>query len=1210
LTRPFDQHLDGDELDALISLQGPGVTSSGRLSEYALGDVQRHVESCQDCHRKVQMHKSLQGQISREVPLSNVPGTAGCVERSEWVRVVAGLLPEDKTRELMKHAAQCGQCGPLLRDAANILSDDVTPDEEQLLASLDSARPAWRRKMAATLKKDSEARQPDRQVNPWWKTAFLSPRVAWAGALVVVVGLATWFALRSIRTPDADQLLVRAYTEKRTMEMRIDGARYTALNQERGAASAQDRMSRPALLRAESEIAQQLKSKPDNVTWLHARGRASLLEDQPDSAIASLEKAKEFDPDNASIAKDLATAYYRRAELFDRPEDDARAVDILAKVLTANPNDEVALFNYALALEQLSLLQQAIEQWSTFLASHPSSEWAPEARTRRSELEKRVRQHQTQIHNDVNTAAEIAAHFHDEPEKVLERLDGQAERYMDVAMREWLPNALVRGKDTSIESRSEWVALAVLAQILESRHKDRWLKDLLQFDHQSSGVRDAFSLTADVARLIDSSDDDRAAHEALRAAALFKSSNLPAGELYARFQLAYANQLSHRNIECAAIANNLLTLPQLRSYPWLRIQTEIESAICASTSDERALTLLREGFNVATLHHYEKVRSRANQVLSAIFWTVGDTHDAWSTSINGLRWFWRSDLPTVSGYNLLTNLDYLAEDQQEWFTQVAVLRESYPMVADDPDHAMSAFERNRLGQALLMTHDLYGAEASFREAQLLFQSAPAGTRKDNLGVESEIGLAKADLQRGLAETAASHLGAIRERVKFISDDDLTLDFLQTYGIALLRSNRPDEARDSLKASLRLAERGLHLVHTERDRLKWSRRNELTYRAMVELTVRTEPEQALAIWEWYKGASLRGGPRDFASSALKNMDDKVVLPRSLGNSILRDDTALVTFFLSDAETLVWISDTKGVQQARLVVTNIELEHFARSFARHCSDPSSSLETLRRESNALYELVISPIEPLIRGYRALLFEPDRDLKLVPFIALLDHTGRYLGDRYAITISPGLEYVAASVEWKGLSADSHVLVVGNPSGGGPDSLPDAEQEARTVAASFAHPVLLLRDDATYEKIISELPKSQLFHFAGHAVANSANAALLLSHSESLDVRKLETLRFHNSQLIVLSACSSADGSAGLFDDEDSLARRLIGAGSSDVVASRWSVDSGATAILMNSFYQRLVAGSTVGEAMTLAAKETRSRSGFEHPFYWASFSVFGRG
>jgi hypothetical protein len=51
----------------------------------------------------------------------------------------------------MKHAAQCGHCGPLKKNAAEMLADEVTPSVEMLLASLSSGRPDWQRHMAETL---------------------------------------------------------------------------------------------------------------------------------------------------------------------------------------------------------------------------------------------------------------------------------------------------------------------------------------------------------------------------------------------------------------------------------------------------------------------------------------------------------------------------------------------------------------------------------------------------------------------------------------------------------------------------------------------------------------------------------------------------------------------------------------------------------------------------------------------------------------------------------------------------------------------------------------------------------------------------------------------------------------------------------------------------------------------------------------------------
>ena len=120
MTRPFDKHLDSDELESLVSLQGTSVSASEQLSELDLRAAKRHVESCQDCSRKLQRHTSVHSEILRMRAPNSSLSTFECLVDAEWLEVAAGLLPEAKTRELMKHAAQCGHCGPLLKNAASL----------------------------------------------------------------------------------------------------------------------------------------------------------------------------------------------------------------------------------------------------------------------------------------------------------------------------------------------------------------------------------------------------------------------------------------------------------------------------------------------------------------------------------------------------------------------------------------------------------------------------------------------------------------------------------------------------------------------------------------------------------------------------------------------------------------------------------------------------------------------------------------------------------------------------------------------------------------------------------------------------------------------------------------------------------------------------------------------------------------------------------
>jgi CHAT domain-containing protein len=62
--------------------------------------------------------------------------------------------------------------------------------------------------------------------------------------------------------------------------------------------------------------------------------------------------------------------------------------------------------------------------------------------------------------------------------------------------------------------------------------------------------------------------------------------------------------------------------------------------------------------------------------------------------------------------------------------------------------------------------------------------------------------------------------------------------------------------------------------------------------------------------------------------------------------------------------------------------------------------------------------------------------------------------------------------------------------------------------------------------------------------------------------------------------------------------------------VIAARWRIDSTGTAGLIEEFYQGLLRGQAVSEALRAAALAVKRRPQSEHPYYWAAFSIFGSG
>lgn len=106
--------------------------------------------------------------------------------------------------------------------------------------------------------------------------------------------------------------------------------------------------------------------------------------------------------------------------------------------------------------------------------------------------------------------------------------------------------------------------------------------------------------------------------------------------------------------------------------------------------------------------------------------------------------------------------------------------------------------------------------------------------------------------------------------------------------------------------------------------------------------------------------------------------------------------------------------------------------------------------------------------------------------------------------------------------------------------------------------------------------------------------------------DVR---TARFRQTQVVVLAACSTADGPESYSEGIDSLARPFLLQGVTSVVATLWPVDDRATESLMIALHRALAAGSDSWAALRAAQSALRRDARYSHPYYWAAAVVVGR-
>jgi MYXO-CTERM domain-containing protein len=101
---------------------------------------------------------------------------------------------------------------------------------------------------------------------------------------------------------------------------------------------------------------------------------------------------------------------------------------------------------------------------------------------------------------------------------------------------------------------------------------------------------------------------------------------------------------------------------------------------------------------------------------------------------------------------------------------------------------------------------------------------------------------------------------------------------------------------------------------------------------------------------------------------------------------------------------------------------------------------------------------------------------------------------------------------------------------------------------------------------------------------------------------------LDLYGTRLVVLSACETGLGQASSGEGVYGLRRALSMAGAETQVMSLWSVDSGRTRELMQSYYGRLKGKGGRSESMRNVQLAMLSNPETSHPNLWASFIVSG--
>ncbi len=325
------------------------------------------------------------------------------------------------------------------------------------------------------------------------------------------------------------------------------------------------------------------------------------------------------------------------------------------------------------------------------------------------------------------------------------------------------------------------------------------------------------------------------------------------------------------------------------------------------------------------------------------------------------------------------------------------------------------------------------------------------------------------------------------------------------------------------------------------------------------------------------------------------------------SLIGEDESLVEYYYQGNDLYAFVLGRDRLAAAKL--DGKGLADAVQAFRSSLQELGS--ERWREDARALHARLWQPLEGSI-GTTRVIVVAHGVLHYLPFAALLGADGKLAIERYSFRSLPSasvLKYLKPQVAKK----DGLLLALGNPDlDDARLDLKFAEDEAKAVAGLFPESRLLLRREASESNLKKAGGVFSRIHFATHGRFQAdeplSSGLYLAKDAENdglLTVGELYAMRL-DTDLVTLSACETGLGKVANGDDVVGLTRGFLYAGARSIVASLWSVDDKATAMLMESFYASLAQQS---KQEALRSAQLKTREAFPHPFFWAAFQLTGR-
>ena len=360
------------------------------------------------------------------------------------------------------------------------------------------------------------------------------------------------------------------------------------------------------------------------------------------------------------------------------------------------------------------------------------------------------------------------------------------------------------------------------------------------------------------------------------------------------------------------------------------------------------------------------------------------------------------------------------------------------------------------------------------------------------------------------------------------------------------------------------------------------------------------------------------------------NQEIILIEKVQAQLLDDSTTLLEYFVADSMVYIFAINKRDVTFKRVpffdLLATMKMLRSGLYLPLSDSEQKHKLSTKIYQHTAyyLYQKLIQPVSDILTS--KLIIINGGLLNFVPFEALLSElpnpshrlkSYHYLLKKHEFSYAYSATLLQ-EVQSRQSSQNNGQLLAFAPN--------FSENDYRKLAP-LNHNITEVKNiqkllygkaytdkQASVQNFLEKANQYQLIHLATHAKANTESGdysylafAANENHEDLLYTKDVYNLSL-NADMVVLSACQTAQGALLKGEGMVSLGNAFFYAGAKSIINTLWSIDDFTTKELLSLFYKNIKAGQSKSAALRLAKLEFLKNTSKPHPYYWAAFVANG--